>query len=68
VSEAVRLGVDVRGYYVGSFLDGWEWDEGYLQRYGLVHVDFETLERTPKRSFHWYAEVVGEHRRRRVGT
>ncbi|MFJ4026247.1 GH1 family beta-glucosidase [Paenarthrobacter sp. NPDC089989] len=46
-------GVDLRGYYVWTLLDNFEWAAGYSQRFGLVHVDFETLERTPKESFHW---------------
>jgi beta-glucosidase len=55
-------GVDLRGYFVRSLLDGFEWTEGYDRRFGLVHVDFDTLERTPKDSFHWYAEVVRQRR------
>ncbi len=51
VGEAAQRGVDVRGYYAWSLLDNWEWTEGFTQRFGLVHVDFETQVRTPKRSF-----------------
>ena len=58
VSEAIVRGVDVRGYYCWSLLDNFEWAEGYSQRFGLVHVDYETLVRTPKRSFRWYADLV----------
>jgi beta-glucosidase len=58
VATAVRAGVDVRGYYARSLLDDFEWAEGYTQRSGLVYVDHETLERTPKRSFEWYAEMI----------
>ncbi len=58
VSEAVTRGVDVRGYYCWSLMDNFEWAEGYQQRYGLVHVDYETLERTRKNSFHWYADLI----------
>jgi beta-glucosidase len=58
VAEACRRGVDVRGYYVGHLLDGWDWEQGYRQRYGLVHVDHATGTRTPKRSFEWYAGVI----------
>jgi len=58
VAEAVQRGVDVRGYYVWSLMDNFEWGEGFGQRFGLVHVDFDTLVRTPKRSFDWYAELI----------
>ena len=63
VADAIRVGVDVRGYYTWCLMDNFEWAEGYTQRFGLVHVDYETLVRTPKRSFDWYAEVIAAHRR-----
>ncbi|GAA2847851.1 GH1 family beta-glucosidase [Paenarthrobacter ilicis] len=46
--------VDVRGYYVWTLLDNFEWAAGYSQRFGLVHTDFDSLQRTPKESFYWY--------------
>jgi beta-glucosidase len=58
VAEAVARGVDVRGYYTWSLLDNFEWNEGYTQRFGLVHVDYDTQVRTPKRSFQWYADLI----------
>lgn len=50
LSELVAQGADVRGYYVWSLLDNFEWAQGYSQRFGIVHVDFETQERTYKKS------------------
>ena len=58
VATAIERGVDVRGYYIWSLLDNFEWAEGYKQRFGLVHVDYDTQVRTPKRSFRWYADLI----------
>ncbi|WKN48417.1 GH1 family beta-glucosidase [Nocardioides sp. Arc9.136] len=63
VATAVQRGVDVRGYYCWSLLDNFEWSEGYSQRFGLVHVDYETQARTPKRSYQWYADVIAAQTR-----
>ncbi|KAA1415552.1 beta-glucosidase [Nocardioides humilatus] len=58
VADAIRLGVDVRGYYAWSFLDDFAWTIGQRARFGLVHVDRATQERTRKRSFDWYAALI----------
>jgi beta-glucosidase len=56
--RAADDGVDVQGYFQWSLLDNFEWAEGYKERFGLVYVDYQTLERTPKDSFDWYREVI----------
>jgi beta-glucosidase len=55
---AMQDGVDVRGYFVWSLLDNFEWSQGYTKRFGVVRVDYETLKRTIKDSGEWYAEVI----------
>ncbi|WP_351236939.1 GH1 family beta-glucosidase [Streptomyces sp. NPDC002133] len=64
LAAAVRAGVDVRGYYVWSLLDNFEWARGYDQRFGIVRVDYATQQRTPKDSYHWYRELIAAHRAR----
>ncbi len=59
---AIDAGVDVRGYYVWSLLDNFEWAYGYDKRFGIVRVDYETQERTPKDSYHWYREMIAANR------
>ncbi|MGN9912432.1 GH1 family beta-glucosidase [Phytohabitans sp. LJ34] len=58
VRAAMASGVDVRGYFVWSLLDNFEWAEGYTKRFGLVHVDYETQVRTPKTSYAWYRDLI----------
>ena len=62
---AIDAGVDLRGTFVWSLMDNFEWAWGYTKRFGLVHVDFETQRRTPKRSAHWYRAMIAEHGRGR---
>jgi len=61
VAEAIDAGVAVEEYTVWSLMDNWEWADGYTQRFGLVHVDFETGERTPKASYDWYRDLIARH-------
>jgi beta-glucosidase len=56
--RAIERGVDLRGYYAWSLLDNFEWSLGYAKRFGLVHVNYGTLERTPKESARVYADVI----------
>jgi len=58
VSDAIAAGADVRGYFLWSLMDNFEWAYGYDKRFGIVHVDYRTLARTPKASARWYAEVI----------
>jgi beta-glucosidase len=60
--KAMADGIDVRGYFVWSIVDNFEWGVGYSQRFGLVHVDFDTLARTPKDSYHWYRDMIRAQR------
>ncbi|MFY1698139.1 MULTISPECIES: GH1 family beta-glucosidase [unclassified Solwaraspora] len=58
VAEAIEGGADVRGYFVWSLMDNFEWARGYAKTFGIVHIDRETLRRTWKESAHWYRRVV----------
>ncbi|MDM4762506.1 GH1 family beta-glucosidase [Galbitalea sp. SE-J8] len=60
--RAIARGVDLRGYLVWSLLDNFEWAYGYTKRFGVVRVDYDTLERTVKDSGRWLAEVARTHR------
>ena len=56
--DAIDEGVNIGGYFQWSLLDNFEWSLGYQKRFGIVYVDYNTLERTPKESAHWYSEVI----------
>ena len=58
VRRAIADGVPVNGYYIWSLMDNYEWSLGYEKRFGLVHIDFETLKRTPKASYHALAAAL----------
>jgi beta-glucosidase len=58
VAEALRQGVPMAGYMVWSLLDNFEWASGYQKRFGIVHVDYDTLARTPKDSALWYRDFL----------
>jgi beta-glucosidase len=62
VGRAVESGVPVRGYFVWSLLDNFEWAEGYSKRFGIVFIDYATLERVPKDSFDWYREFIASRK------
>lgn len=58
MQKAIEQGCNVKGYFVWSLLDNFEWAEGYQQRFGIVHVDYETQVRTRKSSFYWYQKLL----------
>lgn len=61
VQQAIQFGAPVKGYFAWSLMDNFEWAMGYAQRFGLVHVDFKTLQRTLKDSALWYRQVIREN-------
>ena len=62
IARAREAGVDIRGFYYWSLLDNYEWDSGYDKRFGIVHVDYETQQRTLKDSALWYRETIASMR------
>jgi beta-glucosidase len=58
IERAIADGVPVDGYFVWSFMDNFEWAHGYSKRFGIVYVDYPTLERIPKSSFFWYRDLI----------
>ena len=62
--RAIADGAPVRGYFLWSFLDNFEWTDGYQRRFGIVHNNFKTQRRTPKLSAYWYPEVMAANRLR----
>ena len=66
VARALDAGVPLAGYFVWSLLDNFEWPQGYSQRFGIVYVDFDTLERVPKASYAWYRDFIAAQRQART--
>jgi len=62
VGQALAAGVPMAGYMVWSLMDNFEWSSGYAKRFGIVHVDYGTLVRTPKDSAHWYQDLLAQCR------
>lgn len=62
IQKALSEGNDIRGYYVWSLLDNWEWNSGFHSRYGLTHVDFQSQKRTVKDSGKWYEKMIRDRR------
>ena len=58
VAQVLRQGIPIKGYIVWSFLDNFEWSEGYHKRFGLVYIDYPTQRRIVKDGGHWYASFV----------
>ena len=60
--RAIADGVPLRGYFLWSFIDNYEWEDGYQRRFGIVHCDYASQVRTPKLSARYYAEVMAARR------
>ena len=54
----MSAGVPLEGYFVWTFMDNFEWDHGYTKRFGIVHVDYDTQQRTDKASARWFREFL----------
>ena len=61
LEKATEDGVDVMGYFQWSFMDNYEWQLGYTERFGIVYVDYQTQQRIPKDSAYWYKNWIEEH-------
>ena len=59
--QAIRDGVNLKGYFVWSLMDNFEWLEGYSMRFGLIRIDYKTQERIWKKSALWYSDVIAEN-------
>ena len=61
--KAKKDGVDIRGYYVWSLMDNFEWSSGFTRRFGLIYTDFETCNRYPKESFYAYKKMIEDYKK-----
>lgn len=61
--KAIKEGIDIRGMFVWSLLDNFEWSDGFARRFGLIYVDYETLERTKKQSYFTYKKLIKQYSR-----
>jgi beta-glucosidase len=59
--KAIQAGVNLKGYFVWSLMDNFEWDKGYAMRFGITYIDFVSLKRTLKASAKWYSQVIGNN-------
>lgn len=64
MNEAAAAGADIRGYFVWSLLDNFEWDAGYGVRFGITYIDYASQKRIPKASFNWYRDLIRSTRAR----
>ncbi|MFV0337152.1 MAG: GH1 family beta-glucosidase [Chthoniobacterales bacterium] len=62
LQRAICDGVPVKGYFAWSFMDNYEWQDGYTRRFGICHTDYKTQKRTPKLSAKWYSQVMSQNR------
>jgi len=58
VAKLCREGVDIRGYFLWSIMDNFEWEHGYSKRFGIMYVDYKTQERILKDSAYWYSDLI----------
>lgn len=61
IHKSINEGVKIKGYFHWSLLDNFEWDKGYWPRFGLIEVDYKTLERKPRKSFYAYSKIIAEN-------
>ena len=61
LEQAAKEGIDIDGYFLWSFMDNFEWSQGYAERFGIVYVDYETQARIPKDSAYWYRSWIEDH-------